>query len=284
MENDTIKGGDPYRFFTDRSELERCLGGIQSVAKNLFLFLYLERLLLRIVRWANYFCRFKGVEKVFIHPNGWNYFRFVRGGRMRFAPTKIVTFPRHGNRKMRKLFFIKSNKLYWCTGPVPSVQDDRTWWRRTVQILHFSFRIRNEFSKDFQKNISPTLWVIRRESNFSIKISPLPGVSNLYKHSSFRRKHFSLRLISSGGKMERMPMTCAMGLALECFQWIIPTKGMIFWKIFPTIRHSFHVRGAVRKATLNGPKPFGYFWAPKVTMRICFFLNLLTLPRWGLPT
>jgi len=36
------------------------------------------------------------------------------------------------------------------------------------------------------------------------------------------------RLISSGGKMERMPMTCAMGLALECFQWIIPTKGMIF--------------------------------------------------------
>ena len=95
MENDTIKGGGPYRFFTIRSELERCLGGIQSAAKNLSLFLYLERLLLRIASWANCFCRFKGVEKVFIHPNGWNYFRFVGGGRIRFAPTKIVTFPRH---------------------------------------------------------------------------------------------------------------------------------------------------------------------------------------------
>ena len=83
--------------------------------------------------------------------------------------------------------------------------------------------------------------------------------------------------------MKRMPSTCAMGLALECFQWIIPSKGMIFWKIFPTTRHSFHVRMIVRKATLNGPKRlrirvvssirellrrFGYFWAPKVTMRI----------------
>jgi len=26
------------------------------------------------------------------------------------------------------------------------------------------------------------------------------------------------------------------------------------------------VRWIVRKATLNGPKPFGYFWASKVTM------------------
>ena len=69
--------------------------------------------------------------------------------------------------------------------------------------------------------------------------------------------------------MDRMPSTCAMGLALECFQLIIPTKGMNFWKIFPTTRHSIHVRMIVRKATLNGPKPFGYFWAPKVTMRIC---------------
>ena len=27
------------------------------------------------------------------------------------------------------------------------------------------------------------------------------------------------------------------------------------------------MREDVRKATLNGPKVFGYFWAPKVTMR-----------------
>src|SRR5690606_17452477 len=57
---------------------------------------------------------------------------------------------------------------------------------------------------------------------------------------------------------------------------------MIYGKIFPTTRHSIHVRWIVRKATLNGPKRygfelflvsvssfvgFGYFWAPKVTMR-----------------
>ncbi len=42
---------------------------------------------------------------------------------------------------------------------------------------------------------------------------------------------------------------------------------MIYGKIFPTTRHSFHVRWNVRKATLNGPKVFGYFWAPKVTMK-----------------
>ncbi|WP_313260367.1 hypothetical protein [Sphingobacterium sp.] len=49
-------------------------------------------------------------------------------------------------------------------------------------------------------------------------MSPLEGVSNLYKQPFFRRKSFSNRLISSGGKMDRMPLTCAMGLALECFQ------------------------------------------------------------------
>src|SRR5690606_41127042 len=67
--------------------------------------------------------------------------------------------------------------------------------------------------------------------------------------------------------MERMPLTRAMGLALECFQ-----------KIIPTTRHSFHVIWVVRKATLNEPKVlrirvvfgirellrrFGYFWAPR---------------------
>ena len=91
--------------------------------------------------------------------------------------------------------------------------------------------------------------------------------------------------------MERMPMPCAMGLALECFQKIIPLKGMILWKIFPTTRNSIHVREPVRKATLNGPKRFtdsscffgirellrrfGYFCASKVTKNQSFvvFLN-----------
>src|SRR5690606_15753806 len=35
MENDMIKVREPYRFFTDRSELERCLGGIQSTVNEL---------------------------------------------------------------------------------------------------------------------------------------------------------------------------------------------------------------------------------------------------------
>src|SRR5690606_33073863 len=43
---------------------------------------------------------------------------------------------------------------------------------------------------------------------------------------------------------------------------------MIYRKIFPTTRHSIHVWEPVRKATLNGPKVFGYFWAPKVTKKI----------------
>ena len=31
-----------------------------------------------------------------------------------------------------------------------------------IQILHYLFRIGNELRRDFQKNISPTLWVIRQ--------------------------------------------------------------------------------------------------------------------------
>src|SRR5690606_40292206 len=60
---------------------------------------------------------------------------------------------------------------------------------------------------------------------------------------------------------------------------------MIYGKIFPTTRHSIHVREPVRKATLNGPKRygfelflvsvssfvgFGYFWASKVTKNLNF--------------
>ncbi|WP_262890805.1 hypothetical protein [Sphingobacterium mizutaii] len=41
--------------------------------------------------------------------------------------------------------------------------------------------------------------------------------------------------------MERMPLPSAMGLALECFFMIIPSKGVILQKIFPTSRHSIHV-------------------------------------------
>ncbi|WP_313189981.1 hypothetical protein [Sphingobacterium sp.] len=98
------------------------------------------------------------------------------------------------------------------------------------------------------------------------------------KSLSFRRKTFSPRLISNGGKMERMPLPCAMGLALECLFKIIHLDGMILKKIFPTTRHSFHVRMTVRKAILNEPKRFGYFCASKVTKIICV---LKLLRRFG---
>src|SRR5690606_27449119 len=49
---------------------------------------------------------------------------------------------------------------------------------------------------------------------------------------------------------------------------------MIYRKIFPTTRHSIHVWEPVRKATLNGPKVFGYFWAPKVTKNLNFVFCL----------
>ncbi|WP_313190719.1 hypothetical protein [Sphingobacterium sp.] len=53
------------------------------------------------------------------------------------------------------------------------------------------------------------------------KVSPLPGVPNLYKQPSFRRKSFSTYLNSLAEKMERIPMTCAMGLG---FTAILQTK------------------------------------------------------------
>ncbi|WP_185211334.1 hypothetical protein [Sphingobacterium mizutaii] len=98
--------------------------------------------------------------------------------------------------------------------------------------------------------------------------------------------------------MERMPMTCAMGLALECFLKIIPSKGMILRKIFPTTRHSFHVRMTVRKAILNEPKRlrirvvfgirellrrFGYFCASKVTKKIISIEEWIISRSFGKP-
>src|SRR5690606_7685337 len=114
---------------------------------------------------------------------------------------------------------IKSNKN--CIG----VQVLHLRWRMTRSRGGDPYRFftdRSELEMNsvriFRKIFHPRCGLTEGGSNFFIKISPLPGVSNLYKHSSFRRKHFSLRLISSGGKMDRMPMPCALGLALECFQ------------------------------------------------------------------
>ncbi|MGX1639993.1 hypothetical protein [Sphingobacterium sp.] len=64
-------------------------------------------------------------------------------------------------------------------------------------------------------------------------MSPLPGVLNLYKQQSFRRKSFSNRLISSGGEMERMPMPRAMGLALGCFLQNSPSKRRVLKEDIP---------------------------------------------------
>ncbi|WP_185211712.1 hypothetical protein [Sphingobacterium mizutaii] len=56
--------------------------------------------------------------------------------------------------------------------------------------------------------------------------------------------------------MERMPMTCAMGLALECFLKIIPSKGMILRKVFPTTRHSCPCADDCAKSHLKWAEAF----------------------------
>jgi len=38
------------------------------------------------------------------------------------------------------------------------------------------------------------------------------------------------------------------------------------------------VRMTVRKATLNGPKPFGYFWASKVTRSLVYLSSAVGYP------
>ncbi|WP_313191423.1 hypothetical protein [Sphingobacterium sp.] len=107
--------------------------------------------------------------------------------------------------------------------------------------------------------------------------------SQIYKHQSFRRKSFSPWLISNGGKRERMPWPCAMGLGLDAFKKFSNLKGEFRRTASSTSRHSFHVRWMVRKPILNEPKRygfelfmvsvssfvgFGYFWASKVMKRI----------------
>ncbi|GEM_PF-5839935 len=110
---------------------------------------------------------------------------------MRFAPTKIVIFPRHGNCKVKKLFFIKSNKN--CIGvQVLNLRFRMTGHDGGGPYRFFTFRSELEMNsvRIFRKIFHPRCGLSERGSNFSIKISPLPGVSNLYKHSSSRRKRF----------------------------------------------------------------------------------------------
>ncbi len=65
-----------------------------------------------------------------------------------------------------------------------------------------------------------------------------------------------------------MPWPCAVGLGLDAFKKFSHLKGEFRRTASSTSRHSFHVRWMVRKAILNEPKPFGYFWASKVMKRI----------------
>ncbi len=100
-----------------------------------------------------------------------------------------------------------------------------------------------------------------------------------------------------------MPWPCAVGLGLDAFKKFSHLKGEFRRTASSTSRHSFHVRWMVRKAILNEPKPFGYFWAskvmkiigipellrlfghfcaPKVTKNLKFvFFKLMTLPARG---
>ncbi|WP_185210973.1 hypothetical protein [Sphingobacterium mizutaii] len=78
--------------------------------------------------------------------------------------------------------------------------------------------------------------------------------------------------------MERMPMTCAMGLALECFLKIIPSKGMILRKIFPTTRHSCPCADDCEKSHLKWAEAFWLLLGFKSNKEsVVIFLNLMTL-------
>ena len=80
--------------------------------------------------------------------------------------------------------------------------------------------------------------------------------------------------------MERMPLLCAMGLALDAFKKFSHLRGEFRRTASSTSRHSFHVRMIVRKAILNEPKVCGYFWAPKVTIElgsVSSFVGLVTV-------
>ena len=71
--------------------------------------------------------------------------------------------------------------------------DPEKMTRRFVE-KHFTHAV------GWPRNKSPFYKYFTHAVGFSIQTFP------------FRRKHFSLRLISNGGKMERMPLICAMGL------------------------------------------------------------------------
>ncbi|WP_313260315.1 hypothetical protein [Sphingobacterium sp.] len=80
--------------------------------------------------------------------------------------------------------------------------------------------------------------------------------------------------------MERMPLPCAMALALDAFKKFSHLRGEFRRTASSTSRHSFHVRMIVRKAILNEPKPFAYFWASKVTegsVSLSSFVGLVNL-------
>ncbi|WP_313512354.1 hypothetical protein [Sphingobacterium sp.] len=154
--------------------------------------------------------------------------------------------------------------MYWRTVPAPSVQDDIVGGWETVQILHESFRIGNEFSRDFQKNISPTLWVFRSTIRFSTKMSPLPGVPNLYKQPSFRRKPFSPGSFPWRKDGKNAVDLCD-GIGLGMLSKGHPIKRDVLLEDIPDNKAFFSCAGARAKSHLKWAEAFtdsSCFWYP----------------------
>ncbi len=94
--------------------------------------------------------------------------------------------------------------------------------------------------KRYRKTFHPRCGFAAEQITLLQRFHPLWGFLKTYKYTlSFRRKPFSPRLISNGGKMERMPMPCAMGLALECILKIISSKRRILKEDIPDIKAFF---------------------------------------------
>src|SRR5690606_10490347 len=83
--------------------------------------------------------------------------------------------------------------------PVPSVQNDRTCWRRTVQILHSSFRIGYSREGFLEKYFTHAVGYPSSGLILYKDSTPTGGCLSM-QSASFRRKSFSPRLISLAEK------------------------------------------------------------------------------------
>ena len=126
------------------------------------------------------------------------------------------------------------------------------------------------------KKISPPLGVIPWTFRPFYKDFTPSRVFQFIQTPTFRRKSFSPRLISSGGKMERMPMTCAMGLALECFLQNSPSKRRILKEDIPDNKAFFSCARGCAKSHLKWAEGFWLLLGSKSNKENAQALEIIT--------